>query len=123
MNEQLGEELRRNEVKFGGIRILADNSGKLLVRVQKAQRSYGVAQFAKNTSPSGGLMNMFRTEDITLVNRRSRKVALQSTDKITARRASPEAGLGAKLHDFVDSALERKAASLMGDDARGGSLW
>lgn len=76
----------------------------------------------KNTSPAGGLQNVFRTEDILKGQRRVLSGGL-AEDQIRAMLLGdkPTEGLGAKLHDFVDSAYQRLTRTWMGDRPEGGA--
>jgi hypothetical protein len=76
----------------------------------------------QNTSPSGGMMNVLRAEDL-LSGQPKIKSAGIAENNITSMLQGqvPEGGYGAKLHDFVDSALGKKTRTVMGDDVRGGT--
>jgi hypothetical protein len=75
----------------------------------------------QNVSPSGGMTNVLRALD-QLRGMPKEKVAGLAEAKILAalRGEAPTKGMGAKLHDFVDSAMGKTTRTWMGDDPRGG---
>jgi hypothetical protein len=76
----------------------------------------------QNTSPSGGLMNVERAIDIRAGQKRIKTAGLAENNIMSMLAGkTPEGGYGPKLHDFVDSALQRKTRTVMGDDPRGGA--
>jgi hypothetical protein len=75
----------------------------------------------QNVSPSGGMTNVLRALD-QLRGMPKEKVAGLAEAKILAalKGEVPEGGYGAKLNDFVDSAMGKTTRTWMGDDPRGG---
>jgi hypothetical protein len=76
----------------------------------------------QNTSPSGGMMNVLRAEDILSGQPKIKSAGIAENNILSMLKGEvPEGGYGAKLHDFVDSALGKKTRTFMGDDLRGGA--
>jgi hypothetical protein len=76
----------------------------------------------QNTSPSGGMMNVLRAEDLLSGQPKIKSAGIAENNIFSMLKGEvPEGGYGAKLHDFVDSALGKKTRTVMGDDVRGGA--
>lgn len=76
----------------------------------------------QNTSPSGGMLNVMRGEDILSGQPKVKSAGLAENNIMSLLRGeTPKGGMGAKLLDFVDSALQKKTRTFMGDDPRGGA--
>ena len=76
----------------------------------------------QNTSPSGGLMNVLRGEDILSGQPKIKSAGIAENNILSLlQNETPKGGFGAKLLDFVDSALGRKTRTFMGDDPKGGA--
>jgi len=75
----------------------------------------------QNISPSGGMTNVLRALD-QLRGMPKEKIAGLAEAKIldALQGKVPEGGYGAKLNDFVDSAMGKTTRTWMGDDPRGG---
>jgi hypothetical protein len=85
------------------------------------RRMMGWLLTQQRASPAVGYQNLSRAEDIASGLPEIKQPGL-GAEKIYAalRGETPEAGLGAKLHDFVDSARGKATRTWMGDDPRGG---
>jgi hypothetical protein len=76
----------------------------------------------QNTSPSGGMLNVLRAEDILSGQPKIKSAGIAENNIFSMLKGEvPEGGYGAKLHDFVDSALGKRTRTIMGDDVRGGA--
>lgn len=75
----------------------------------------------KNASPSQGFMNVLRARD-KVKGRPGDKIAGLNEKAImdVLQGKTPEGGIGAKLHDFLDSELGLPTRTVMGRDPRGG---
>ena len=78
----------------------------------------------QNESPSGAMRNVLRVRD-QLAGRPKAgyKAAGLAEEKVRAALSGQDvtAGFGAKLSDFVDSAMQKTTRTFMGDDPRGGA--
>lgn len=76
----------------------------------------------QNTSPSGAMLNVLRGGDILAGKQMTKTAGLAEAKILQALQGEPvTGGVGAKLKDFVDSALGKTTRTFMGDDPRGGA--
>ncbi|HEX8809791.1 MAG TPA: hypothetical protein VF760_12440, partial [Xanthobacteraceae bacterium] len=115
------DEIRKWRLWYPRIRVMFREVYGSGPKADKEAASWAISQ--KGVGPARGMMDVERTKDIMGGQRRIQGKGPGMQEQYIRELLSgetPSGGVGAKLHDFMDSVFERPTRTVMGDRPEGG---
>lgn len=115
------DEIRKWRLWYPRIRVMFREMYGSGPKADKEAASWAISQ--KGVGPARGMMDVERTKDIMGGQRRIQGKGPGMQEQYIRELLSgetPSGGVGAKLHDFMDSVFERPTRTVMGDRPEGG---